>query len=152
MALDVGRWLKYAQAKLDSAVRSGNRELDQLEAEREVELAEKPWLASDGEAPTFDEARARIEWEAEHQRQQAEASAAERPAGEPSTGAPSTDPSPSPGAPTPPAPSTRLPSSGTEAEVAAAKVELEQRDKDAKARLDAIREELDVDPPAPGSP
>ena len=44
---------------------SAHDELDQLEAEREVELAEKPWLASDSEAPTFDEARARIECEVE---------------------------------------------------------------------------------------
>lgn len=131
MALDVSRWLKYAQAKLDATLRSGHRELDQLEAEREAELADRPWLASDGEAPTFDEARARIEWEAEHQRERAEVG----PTAEP----------------TPPS-ATRLPSSGTDAEVAAAKLELEQRDKDAKARLDAIRDELGVDPPVPGSP
>ena len=135
MALDVGRWLKYAQAKLNGAVRSGNEELDRLEAEREVELADKPWLASDSAAPTFDEARARIEREA------ADATNAAAP----------TPSAPAPSAPTPPSGPT-VPSSGTDAEVAAAKVELEQRDEEAKARLDAIRDELGVDPPAPGSP
>lgn len=143
MALDVGRWLKYAQAKLEATLRSGHRELDHLEAEREAELADRPWLASDGEAPTFDEARARIEWEAEHQRERAE----DGPTAEAGDAA---DPAPTP-APAP-APAPRLPSSGTEAEVAAAKLELERRDQDAKARLDAIRAELGVDPPAPGSP
>ena len=144
MALDVGRWLKYAQAKLNSAVRSGNDELDQLEAEREVELAERPWLASDGEAPTFDEARARIEWEAE----QAKTPPTAPPA------APTASPVASaegPSATTPP-PAPAAPSSGTEAEVAAAKLVLEQREREARERLDAIRAELGVDPPAPGSP
>src|SRR5690349_11553305 len=73
MALNLGRWLKYAQAKLNDAVSSGNRELDQLEAEREAEIADRPWLASDGEAPTMDEARARIEWEAAEQQRRADA-------------------------------------------------------------------------------
>ncbi len=142
MALDVGRWLKYAQAKLTSAVRSGNAELDQLEAEREVELAERPWLASDSTAPTLDEARARIEWEA--------AQAAPAP---PTTApeAPAASDAPTSGAPTPP-PAPAAPSSGTEAEVAAAKLVLDQREREAKERLEAIRAELGVDPPAPGSP
>lgn len=61
MALNVGRWFKYAQARLDAAVRSGHEELDELEAERAAQVAERPWLGSDAEVPTFDEARARIE-------------------------------------------------------------------------------------------
>lgn len=150
MGLDVGRWFKYAQAKLDAAVRSGNDELDQLEAQREAELADRPWLASDGEAPTLDEARARIAWEAE----QAQRGAAPPP---PATAPPATaagdptTPASDPDAPTPPA-ARPAPSSGTEAEVAAAKLVLEQREVEARQRLEAIRAELGVDPPAPGSP
>lgn len=161
MALNVGRWFKYAQAKLDAAARSGNEELDQLEAERAAEIAERPWLASDGTAPSFDEARARIEWEAEQAKRQAEiaeaastdqvppsAPASEVGADDPSgAGAPSPDADRAPAAPKPP-----VRSSGTEAEVAAAKLELEQRERDARTRLDAIRDELGIDPPAPGSP
>lgn len=67
MALNVNRWLQYAKARIDSAVGSGHDELDRLEAEQEAQRADKPWLASDSTAPTFDEARARIEWEADQQ-------------------------------------------------------------------------------------
>lgn len=67
MALDVQRWLQYAKARIESAVNQGNASLDRREAEREVELAERPWLGADAEAPTLDEARARIEWEAQRQ-------------------------------------------------------------------------------------
>lgn len=118
MALNVGRWIKYAQARLDGALASGNRELDQLEAEREAELADRPWLASDAEHPTLDEARARIEWEAEQH--------ADDPAA-------------------PPAPT--LPSSGDAADASAARIELDRREREAKERLDALREELGIEPP-----
>lgn len=67
MALNVNRWLQYAKARIDSAVGSGHAELDRLEAQQEAERADKPWLASDSAAPTFDEARARIAWEADQQ-------------------------------------------------------------------------------------
>ncbi|MBA3283277.1 MAG: hypothetical protein H0U29_13720, partial [Acidimicrobiia bacterium] len=70
MALDVNRWLKYAKARIDSAVGQGNKSLDRMEAEREADLADKPWLRSDREAPTLDEARARIEWESARQRRE----------------------------------------------------------------------------------
>lgn len=142
MALDVGRWLKYAQAKLTRAVDDGNAELDQLEAERAERIADQPWLASDGETPTFDEAKARIEHEAQRQASGGQASPPDGP--------------PSPGS----AESAPEEPVGTEAEdpeVAAARIELDRRSREAAARLDAIREELGVgrdegdggDPPSP---
>ena len=72
MALNVNRWVKYAKARIDSAVGSGHEELDRLEAKREAERADKPWLGSDSAAPTFDEARARIAWEADQQAKKAD--------------------------------------------------------------------------------
>jgi hypothetical protein len=127
MALDVNRWLHYAKARLDRAVGQGNRSLDRLEAEREVELADKPWLRSDAEAPTLDEARARIEWEAERQRRdahQARTAPAATPAGSPTH-----------------------PAADADAEQEGARLELERRDRESAARLAQIREELGVDPP-----
>lgn len=121
MAFDVNRWMKYARARLDSAVGQGNRSLDRLEAEREADLADKPWLRSETDAPTLDEARARIEWEADRQRK----------------------------APTPPAaPATPLTPAEPTAEQAAAKVELEAQQRKSADRLDQIRKELGVDEPA----
>jgi hypothetical protein len=61
MAAQWQRWLKYAKAKLDSTVRDGDRELDRLEAEQQARVEGRPWLASSGAAPTFDEVKARIE-------------------------------------------------------------------------------------------
>ena len=58
------RWSKYAKAKLDSMVRSGERELDRREAELEVEQAEKPWSRSDADTPSYEDVRARIEADA----------------------------------------------------------------------------------------
>lgn len=118
MAFDVNRWMKYARARIDSAVGQGNRSLDRLEAEREADLADKPWLRSETDAPTLDEARARIEWEAERQRK----------------------------APAPPA-TPATPAEPT-AEQAAAKVELEAQQRKSADRLDQIRRELGVDDPA----
>ncbi|HYI61338.1 MAG TPA: hypothetical protein VEW93_05990 [Acidimicrobiales bacterium] len=60
MAAQWQRWLRYAKAKLDSTVRESERELDRREAELEARAEGKPWLSSSGDAPTFDEARARI--------------------------------------------------------------------------------------------
>jgi hypothetical protein len=57
------RWLKYAKARVDSAVGSADRELDRKEAELEARNAGKPWLSSDRESPTFDDVKARIEHE-----------------------------------------------------------------------------------------
>ena len=71
MALNVNRWLNYAKARIDAAVGSGHESLDRLEAKQEADRADKPWLASDSTAPTFDEARARIAWEADQQAKKA---------------------------------------------------------------------------------
>lgn len=129
MALDIDRWLKYARARFDRAVGDGNRSLDRLEAEREAELADKPWLRSDGEAPTLDEARARIEHEADRQR---------RAAGEPPA-----DAETAPLGPRPPEDVT------ADAEREGARLELERREQASAARLEQIRAELGVaEPPA----
>ena len=144
MPLNLGRWFKYAQAKLDQAVSDGNDELDQLEAKREAELADKPWLADDGEVPTFENAKARIEREARDADVERGAS-----------------PIPDAHAPRDPSPDPAGDLAG-DAEVAAARVELERREHEAATRLDAIRAELGIDrhdgppdatePPGPGSP
>ena len=121
--------MKYAQAKLTSTIDSSNAELDDLEAEQAARAADKPWLASDSEAPTLAEAKARIEWEAEEQRRMADAAASAAAAKDASTPAPSEP---------------------ADAEVAQARVELDRQAKESAARLEAIRKELGVDPPAGG--
>jgi hypothetical protein len=55
------RWLEYAKARLDAAVRSGERDLDRREAQLESDLDAAPGLRSDAPTPTFEEAKARIE-------------------------------------------------------------------------------------------
>lgn len=65
MALNVGRWIRYAQAKVSDVVRSTEEDLARREAAREVEQADKPWLGDDAEAPDLETTRARIAWEAE---------------------------------------------------------------------------------------
>lgn len=140
MAANVNRWMKYAKARLDAALGQGNEELDRLEAEREAELADKPWLRSTGDAPSFDEARARIEWEADRQRQLSEerlASADTSPDGRGSGAAGGTEAAPRPD------------QVEDEAEAAAresARIELDQRQRQSAARLDEIRQELGIDP------
>ena len=97
MALNVNRWLKYAKSRIDAAVRSGNDELDDLEARREAERADKPWLSdhdSDSVSPSMDQVRARIEWEAERQGVDAPRSGGgvpDRPDSPPETEAPAAD-------------------------------------------------------------
>ena len=120
MPLNLGRWVKYARARLDAAVAQGERSLDRREAEREAELADRPWLASEADAPTLDEARARIEWEAEHQRRAGDGAT-------PAAGPPA----------------------GTvdDAAAASARLELDAREREAAERLARIREELGVDEP-----
>ena len=129
MALNLNQWVNYAKTRLDSAIGRGNEELDRLEAGRAAESADKPWLTSDGEAPTLDEARARIEWETKHQ---ADAASSGRASG------------------------TTAPTGPDEVRAAAeaeqARLELDQRQKAAAERLSQIREELGVEaPPAPES-
>ncbi len=125
MAFDVNRWMKYARARIDSSVGEGNRSLDRLEAEREADVADKPWLRSETDAPTLDEARARIEWEAERQRQ----------------------------APTPPSSAPAEPTVEPTAEQAATRLELEARQRESADRLDRIRKELGIaEPTDPAKP
>lgn len=144
MAVDFGRWWKYAQAKLSSAVEAENRELDELEAERAAEVADKPWLAADGDAPTLEEAKARIEWEAEDQRRRTES------ASTPSAADPA--PSTTAGSATPAAPATGVAAEPVDPDVAAARIELDRQAREGAARLDAIRKELGVDPPTGDGP
>jgi len=127
MALDVNRWLKYAKARIDDAVGSGNRSLDRLEAEQEANAADKPWLRSSGEAPTLDEARARIEWEAQRQADQAKAEAEAAP---PSSGAAPTE----------------------DTAASQAKLQLEAQEQASADRLAAIRAELGVEAPPEAPP
>jgi hypothetical protein len=127
MAANLGRWWKYAQAKLNSVVSDSNAELDDLEAEQAARADGKPWLSSDGAAPTLDEARARIEWESDEQRRRAEAEVAA--AESPADGALARAESP------------------TDPEVVKARLELDRQARESKDRLDAIRKELGVDPP-----
>ncbi len=70
------RWLRYGQAYLDRALRKGNDELDQREAELETRAADRPWLRTAGEVPTVDEVRARIEHDAAASRAAASGAAA----------------------------------------------------------------------------
>lgn len=132
MALDVNRWLQYAKARIDSAVGQGNSSLDRLEAEREAELAEKPWLRSDGNAPTLDEAKARIEWEAERQQAAAQGRTPSVPAPGAGTGAEPLD----------------LQDQAAAAEAQSARLQLEAQERASVERLEAIRKELGVDAPA----
>lgn len=138
------RWLDYAKTKVEMAVRSGNRELDELEAEREAATADRPWLRADGDAPTFDEARSRIEWQAEQAARGATPPSPDRgsmPAGAPTPGAASP----------PPTAETAIASPEDQtraAEVAGARLELDARQRESAARLDAIRDELGIDPPS----
>ena len=127
MALNVSRWMNYAKTRLESAVGRGNDELTRLEAEREAEVADKPWLRADAEAPTLDEARARIEWETRRQEERA--------------AQPTSDATTPPGDPE----ELRL-----AAEAEQAKLALEERDRAAAQRLDEIRRELGVDAPPDG--
>lgn len=153
MALDLNRWFAYAKARAGSAVDRGNRSLDRREAERAAELADKPWLGSDGDAPSFDEVRARIAWESERQVDGGEARAEPEPAtpAEPGTGprhgsAP-VDPVANPG------PAPRSPQDvAADAEHEGARLELERRQQAATERLRAIRDELGVDHQDPSDP
>lgn len=154
MALDLNKWVNYAKARLESAVGRGNDELTRLEAEREVELADKPWLRADAEAPTLDEARARIEWEARRQEELAAAregatthdATPDTPGGAAAPDSPA-NPSGKAGASRPPADPEEL---RLAAEAEQAKLAIEARDRAAAQRLDEIRRELGVDAPPAG--
>lgn len=62
MATEPDGWLERLKAKVEGALAAGNRRLDELEAQRARERADKPWLSEEGEAPTLEQVRARIEW------------------------------------------------------------------------------------------
>lgn len=198
MAMNIDRWFKYAQAKLNDVVRSTNKELDELEAQREAEVADKPWLSSDAENPSFSDAKARIEWESNRQEElnrQAESRREEelrrqeelrhqatqqnkaedrdkaeqqgeaedrdnagdelvsddprRDGSDPASDARDGASQPGSGTTSDVTFSPPLPSSGDESEIAAAKIELERREREAANRLEAIRNELGIDPPQP---
>lgn len=139
MAANVGRWWKYAQAKLNSVVSSSNDELDQLEAEQAARAEGRPWLSSDGEAPTLDEARARIEWEAEEQRRQTEANDAATAAARAREDVDAADS---------PEDALARASAPPDPEVVRAQLELDRQARESKERLEQIRKELGVDPPS----
>lgn len=151
MPMNVNRWLKYAKAKLDDTLASGNEELDKLEARQEAERAGKPWLGSVDDAPSFDDARARIAWEAE---QAGRAAAAgndpdDRTPGGRAGGTDAHRPaSPSPATNTEGSDPTDPHTTREAAERSAAQIVLDQRAEESAARLAAIRAELGVDDPA----
>lgn len=60
-AVGLKRWLRYGKARVDAAVRDAERVLDRKEAELRDEQADRPWLASDRDVPSYDDATARIE-------------------------------------------------------------------------------------------
>ena len=55
------RWLKYGKARVDAAVRDVEDVLDRKEEELRREQQGKPWLGSDDDVPSYDDATARIE-------------------------------------------------------------------------------------------
>lgn len=55
------RWLKYGKARVDAAVRDVEQVLDRKEDELRRDQEAKPWLRSDDEVPSYDDATARIE-------------------------------------------------------------------------------------------
>lgn len=124
------RWLNYGKAKLDSTLRSGEEELDRREARLEAEAAEKPWLRGTAAAPTLDEVKARIAFDAE----QAEAAAKKSPGDPPST--------------------TPLPVDNSSALGGQAGFDFNEQQRQADERLATIRSELGLDdrPKSPEDP
>jgi hypothetical protein len=55
------RWLKYGKARVDAAVRDVEDVLDRKEDELRRDQGAKPWLGSDDDVPSYDDATARIE-------------------------------------------------------------------------------------------
>ncbi len=55
------RWFRYGKAKVAATARELEETVERKEAELREEQADKPWLASDDDTPTYDEAKARIE-------------------------------------------------------------------------------------------
>lgn len=142
MAAQWQRWLKYAKAKLDSSLQQGEAELDRREADLEARSAGQPWLSSSSDAPTFDEARARIE----HQTRQVEEARGRSPS--------RSGPDPRPAAEADPSASGAPPrSTGSDSTTESFDMAAHQRAAD--ERLAAIRDELGLggdekDPAPPG--
>lgn len=142
MATESDGWLERLKARVEDALASGNRRLDELEAEQERERADKPWLGADGDTPTLDQVRARIEWEEDRlSGDEADAGAGED-RGATGSGLP-------PGGV---AGSRELPGTGdlldpSAAEREALRIEMAERERASKERLARIREELGVEPP-----
>lgn len=128
MALQWQRWLKYAQAKLDSSLKQGEAELDRRESELEARSAGRPWLGSNRDAPSFDEAKARIE----HQTGEAEQRRAE-----------ATEAGGSPSAPSP--------RSGVGGGADLDAFDMAKHQQAAEDRLAAMRDELGLDDDAAGA-
>lgn len=137
MALQWQRWLAYAKARIDASVRDGERELDRREADLAARSEGRPWISSSGDAPTLDEARARIE---------AQSRAAGK--GGADTGEAGSTPTSVGGAQgAQPAPSANL-----ECDASLESFDLAAHQKAADDRLAAIRDELGLggdDPPPP---
>ncbi len=125
MAAQWERWLKYAKAKVDSTLAKGEAEMDRLEAEQAARAEDRPWLSGTGDAPTFDEAKARIEAQAE---------------------AAGSGPAPTPA--TPPTPELRKPS--PTAAPPGDTIDFAAQQKAAEERLAQMRAELGLDDPPPG--
>jgi len=148
MGLELNRWLRYTRARVRAALDAGNDRLDELEAQREAERAERPWLSSDGEDLSFDQVKARIEWE---ERAAARGTAADRPTG---TGTGTGDGPASGDAAAGAGARDGAGAGGGEAtaeELTPAVDDLRAREAASKARLEAIRRELGVDPGGPGA-
>ncbi len=153
---NLNRWIDYARTRVEMALRSGNRELDELEAQQRAAVEEQPWLGATDESPTFEEAKARIEWQA-RQAAEGNASTAQGSASNPSppasetagTNHPPTTPGPAP-VHEPPTDLTDPADRAADA-AASARLELEARQRESSARLDAIRQELGIEGPPDGT-
>ena len=53
--------MKYGKAKVDAAVRDVDEALDRKEEQLRRDQADKPWLRSEDDVPSYDDATARIE-------------------------------------------------------------------------------------------
>ncbi|QYG94610.1 hypothetical protein HC251_20660 [Iamia sp. SCSIO 61187] len=159
MAAQWERWLRYAKAKLDETVTRGDAELDRREAELAARAQEEPWLASDGAAPTLDEARARIEHQARQAEQarraeeagrDVEATGAERRGAGDAPASPSLAEPPAGGSPAVAAGPAEPPRLATDPQLGS--IDFEAQKRAADQRLAAMRKELGLDEDPPPGP
>lgn len=144
MAAQWERWLKYAKARFDATLAKGETEMDRLEAEQAARAEGKPWLSSTSDAPSFDEAKARIEAQAEAAGRTAPTEGPASPSSS-SSGPPSDVPGASGAAPS--APDIRKPS--PTAAPAGDAIDFAAQQKAAEERLAQMRAELGLDDPPP---